>query len=128
MVAIGCQKPYGSGEGVNLQFKKETKEDWTWITCEQADPSIPLSPKDLESVVPPEIEMGEKVVISGRMPIWLVVSLAMAYHGKAKAVALYQPGVGSTIAWTHSQECGAGSINLTKRDSSFGWVPRKGKK
>lgn len=110
-VAIGCRQPEGNGSGENLEFSLETREDgWVVVTCQQADPSIPLDPRKLGEVTPPEVPMGTKIVLSGRMPNWLAASLAMAYHGRAKAVALFQPGIGATVAWTHSQEVELGSV------------------
>lgn len=110
-VPIGCRRPEGNGSGENLEFSLETREDgWVVVTCQQADPSIPLDPKKLGEVTPPEVPMGAKVILSGRMPNWLAASLAMAYHGRAKAVALFQPGTGATVAWTHSQDVELGSV------------------
>lgn len=109
-VPVGVKAPEGSGSGPNLEFVVEDRGDWTWITCQQVDPSVPLSPGDLNEVVPPEVPMGAKVVLSGRMPNWLASSLAMAYHGQAKAVALFQPGTGATVAWTHSREVSLGEV------------------
>jgi len=110
-VAVGCRRPEGNGSGENLEFSLETREDgWVVVTCQQADPSIPLSPEKLKDVAPPEVPMGARVILSGRMPNWLAASLAMAYHGRAKAVALFQPGTGATVAWTHSQEVELGSV------------------
>lgn len=92
-----------------LTFSVEEKGDgWLLVTCQQTDPSIPLNPADLGDVAPPAVPMGAKVILSGRMPNWLAASLAMAFHGIARAVALFQPGVGATIAWTHSKECALG--------------------
>jgi len=109
-VPVGCRRPEGIGAGTNLVFSVEEKSDWLLVTCQQADPSVPLDPADLADVTPPEVPMGSKVILSGRMPNWLAVSLAMAYHGVAKAVALFQPGVGATVAWTHSKEVGLGTV------------------
>lgn len=110
-VPVGCQRPAGVGAGPNLVFEVSPGSGgWTVVECRQADPSVPLSPGDLEKVVPPEVPFGSKVVLSGRMPNWLVASLAMAYHGRAKAVACFQPGVGATVAWTHSPEVALGSV------------------
>lgn len=109
-VPIGVQKPMGEGSGNNLEFIVSKKGDWTWVTCQMKDPAVPLSPEDLSNVVPPAVPMGSKIIISGRIPHWLSASLAMAYHGVAKAVALYQPGTGATVAWTHSREVGLGTV------------------
>jgi CRISPR-associated Csx3 family protein len=109
-VPIGVRRPEGKGSGDNLSFAVEEKEGYHLVTCQMEDPSLPLSPDGLADVVPPELPMGAVVVLSGRMPNWLAVSLAMAYHGTAKAVALFQPGTGATVAWTHSKKVGLGSI------------------
>lgn len=110
-VPVGCARPAGSGAGVNLEFKVSSREDgWVTVLAQQADPSIPLDPADLGKMAPPALPMGAKVILSGRMPNWAMASLAMAYHGMAKAVALFQPGTGSTVAWTHSAEVELGSI------------------
>lgn len=110
-VPVGCNRPEGEGSGKNLTFKVENREDgWTILTVEMTDPSIPLSPDDLSEASPPYLEMGAKVILSGRMPNWLSASIAMAYHGTARAVALFQPGTGATVAWTHSTEVALGSV------------------
>lgn len=113
-VLVGCNKP-GIPSGDNLQWKTEVieegwKDKWTLITCEQIDPSIPISPDDLQGITPPMIEMGEKVILSGRLPNWLLASLAMSYHGIAKAIACFQPGVGATVSITHSKEVQLGKV------------------
>jgi len=110
-VPVGCRRPAGAGAGPNLEFgMREGSGGWTVVECRQVDPSVPLSPTDLGKVVPPAVPVGAKVVLSGRMPNWLAASLAMAYHGCAKAVACFQPGVGATVAWTHSPEVALGSV------------------
>lgn len=113
-VPIGCRRPEGPegyGAGV-VKFCIEEQEagGWLLVTCYLTDPSMPLAPHDLTRIVPPEVPMGARVVLSGRMPNWLAASLAMAYHGRAKAVALFQPGTGATVAWTHSREVLLGTV------------------
>ena len=109
-VRVGCQKPNSDFGGANLEFSTQREGNILTVTCQQADPSIPLSPADLWAVTPPMCDMGDVVVLSGRMPNWLTCSLAIAYHGRAKAVACFQPGVGSTVCWTHSQDVALGSV------------------
>lgn len=109
-VAVGCRRPEGAGSGENLRFAVAESAGWHVVHVEQADPSVPLDPAKLAGVVPPEVPMGAKVILSGRMPNWLAASLAMAYHGRAKGVALYQPGTGATVAITHSPEVELGSV------------------
>jgi len=110
-VAVGVQRPSGDGAGENLEFSLTAGENgWITLLCQQKDPSIPLDPEDLSGVIPPEIPMGSKVILSGRMPNWLATSLAMAYHGIAKALACFQPGIGATVAWTHSKSVRLGEV------------------
>lgn len=110
-VPVGCRRPKGAGSGENLEFSVEERDGgWLMVTCQQADPSVPLDPADLGNITPPEVPMGARVILSGRMPNWLAASLAMAYHGRARAVALFQPGVGATVAWTHSKSVLLGAI------------------
>jgi len=101
-VDIGCPRPAGEGSGID--FTTTTREDGWTIVDFALDPSQPLNPEKLADIMPPDLGMGAKVIISGRGPHWLTSSLAMAYHGRAKAVALFQPGVGSTVVWTHNAE------------------------
>jgi len=108
-IGVGCQKPAKKASGENLEFKVEDMGDCVRVTCQQENPDLPLDPQDLDSVVPPEVPMGSIVVLSGRMPNWLVASLAMSYHG-VKAVACFQPGVGATISITHSSQIRLGSL------------------
>ncbi|WP_028987583.1 CRISPR-associated protein Csx3 [Thermicanus aegyptius] len=109
-VPIGMKKPSGMGGGENLKWTVLKNKDWHIVQVEQNDPSEPLNPKDLDNAFPPELPMGSKVILSGRMPNWLAASATMAYHGTTKAVALYQPGTGATVAMTHSQSVKLGEV------------------
>ena len=110
-VPVGCRRPEDAGAGTNLTFSVAEKPGgWFLVTCQQTDPAVPLDPADLAEVVPPAVPMGAKVILACRMPNWLAASLAMAYHGVAKAVALFQPGTGATVAWTHSKEVRLGEV------------------
>lgn len=107
-VRVGCRKPEGNGIGIS--FKTETREDgWTLVSYE-LNPSVPLKSVDLIDIAPPLLPMGSKVIISGRGPNWLTASLVMSYHGSTKAVATFQPGVGATVAMTHSAEVELGTL------------------
>jgi len=109
-VPIRCRAPEKAGSGENLEFSLEEKPKFMLVTCQQADPSLPLDPDNLEEVIPPEVPFGSVVVLNGRMPNWLLASLAMSYHGKVKAVACNQPGKGATVCWTHSAKVELGSV------------------
>ena len=107
-IGVGGQKARGEGKGID--FLVENREDgWVQVTF-TLNPSIPLSAEMLDSIAPPELPMGSKVILSGRGPNWLVASLAMGYHGRAKAVACFQPGTGATVCWTHSDKIGLGEL------------------
>ena len=109
-IAVGCRRPKGDGEGV--EFSTTVRPDGRTIVQFRLDPSVPLAPKDLDNIAPPELAegLGARIILSGRGPNWLMASLAMSYHGRAMAVACFQPGTGSTVSWTHSQEVKLGEI------------------
>lgn len=111
-VPLGMGRPQGEGSEENIKFSvdKSDVSDWLIITCMMKDPSVPLDPDKLGEMIPPEVLMGSKIIISGRIPNWLTASLAMAYHGVAKAVACYQPGIGATVSWTHSKGVRLGEV------------------
>jgi CRISPR-associated Csx3 family protein len=110
-VEVEGHRARGDGEGP-VEFKVRphtTEEDWTVVEF-ALDPSTPFDPARLGEVVPPELPMGSKVILSGRGPNWLVASLVMGYHGTTKAVATFQPGTGSTVCMTHSAEVELGRV------------------
>ncbi|MDP3093214.1 MAG: CRISPR-associated protein Csx3 [bacterium] len=112
-IAVGCRRPKGEGAGCGwTRIEIGTAGDGRkLIKVEfQLDPSIPLAPAALGTITPPEVEMADVVVLSGRGPNWLTASIAMAYHGRAAAVACWQPGTGATIAWTHVQDVPLGHV------------------
>ena len=109
-VVASCGEPREVPQGNNLTWSVKTEGGITTVTVQQADPSVPLSPADMAGWCPPAVPFGTTVILSGRMPNWGMSAIAMAYHGKAKACALFQPGVGSTVCWTHSQDVALGSV------------------
>lgn len=76
----------------------------------QIDPATPFKAEQLDEVIPPAVGLGDVVVLSGRGPNWLATSIAMAYHGRAAACAMFQPGTGATVAWTHVSDVPLGDI------------------
>lgn len=109
-VRVECQKPSRNTSGENLEWSTVSKDGVITVKVQQIDPSIPLNPSDLAKWCPPEVPFNTTVVLSGRMPNWGMAAIAMAYHGYCKAVALFQPGVGATVAITHSPSVELGSI------------------
>ena len=76
----------------------------------QIDPATPFKAEQLDEVVPPSVGLSDVVVLSGRGPNWLATSVAMAYHGRAAACAMFQPGAGATVAWTHVADIPLGDV------------------
>lgn len=105
-VTVGCQLPNGAGEGVK-EWKVTQKGGWTQVEFVLEGN---FSPAQLEKVVPPEVPFGARVIISGRGPLYLAASVAMAYHGTAKAIACLQPGVGATVCITHTVDTELGLV------------------
>jgi len=112
-VGIGCLKPEGAGRGCGWEIrelgKTESGRRMVWVEY-TLSADIPFNPADLETVAPPEIEMGDVVVLSGRGPLWAMASVGMSYHGTAAAVAPWQPGVGATVSWTHVADVELGHL------------------
>ncbi len=107
-VGIGCSDPSGEGTGPSLKFSSEDKGEFVLLTLDIEGGTFNLA--DLDKVIPPSIPEKKGLVISGRGPNWLMVSLAMAYHAKAQYVAMYQPGVGAMVAMTHVPEMPLGTL------------------
>lgn len=111
-VTASCGDPAATPTGNNLSWEViELGEGVVRVNVQQTDPSIPLSPADLAGWCPPVVPFGTKtVVLSGRMPNWGMTALAMSYHGKCGSCALFQPGVGATVVWTHTQDIRLGEL------------------
>lgn len=111
-VGVGCQNPKGAGSGCGWAVTElpAIGERKCWKVEFTLDPSTPFKPTDLDTVIPPEVGLGDVVVLSGRGPNWLTASVAMAYHGRSAACATFQPGTGATIAWTHVADVPLGSV------------------
>lgn len=107
-VTIGCNLPSGEGSGISFRTAEE-KNGWNCVSF-QLNPSSPLHPTDLNNIAPLELPSDSKIILSGRGPNWLFTSLAMAYCDSAKAIACFQPGVGSTVAITNCTEVKLGDL------------------
>ena len=110
-VPVGCQIPSSNssnGSGKNLSFTVTEKGDYILLNFEIEGGVFDAT--DLADLVPPQVPQGKTLVISGRGPNWLTVSLAMAYHALVPAVACFQPGVGATVAMTHNPAVKLGSV------------------
>lgn len=107
-IGIGMNEPQGEGSGPNLKFSVSDKGNYMLLEFEIEGGTFNVA--DLDKVVPPAIPEQKGLVISGRGPNWLTVSLAMAYHAKAKWVGMFQPGVGATVAMTHDAHTALGTV------------------
>ena len=63
----------------------------------------PVSPADLETMTVPRLPEDSIVIISTQGPNWLKASIATGYRGKVAGIAAFQPGEGSTIAWSEDK-------------------------
>jgi len=92
-------RPLGAGSGP-VSFRVEERENASIVEFSLAGPVF--DPDDLKNVVPPEVRPGKPVIISGRGPNYLTVSLIESYAHIAPAVAAYQPPSLYTCCVTHS--------------------------
>lgn len=107
-VPVGCNTPSGEGSGKNIKFTSEDRGEYVMLTYELEGGVFDVA--DLSEVTPPAIPNGKGVVLSGRGPNWLTVSIAMAYHAMSRWVACFQPGVGATVAMTHHTSRNLGEV------------------
>lgn len=64
----------------------------------------PVSPADLETMTIPALPENAVVIISTQGPNWLKASIASGYKDKVASIAAFQPGEGSTIAWSKDKK------------------------
>lgn len=62
-----------------------------------------LKPEELDTMNIPKLPEGSVVVISTQGPNWLKASIAAGYKDHCYAIAAFQPGEGSTIAWAEDK-------------------------
>ena len=110
-ILASCKAPSPTPEGDNLHWEVNTRPDgWTMVEVSQVDPSQPLDLHKVGEVAPPELPFGSKVIVSGRLPNLFVVAITMAYHGKTKAVACLQKGIGATVCQSHTPSVKLGAL------------------
>ena len=91
----------------NVKFTVNEEKEFTLISFEMSDI---LSPEDLATIAPPEVNGAKGVVLSGRGPIWLYCFLTHFYH-PTKFIATYDPRLeGAVIVERHSPEYRVGSV------------------
>ena len=64
----------------------------------------PIKPEDLDAMSIPELPENATVIISSQGPNWLKASIAAGYKNRVANIAAFQPGDGSTIAWSNDKE------------------------
>jgi CRISPR-associated protein Csx3 len=108
-VGVVGRKPSTSheGEGNNLKFVVKEGEKFSLVEYEIVGGVFDV--EDLQTVRGPKVDPTKGVVISGRGPNWLTVSLMMGYHA-TRWVAGWQPGQGACICMTHHPSAPLGDI------------------
>ncbi|RME76905.1 MAG: hypothetical protein D6784_04860 [Chloroflexi bacterium] len=98
---LTCRRLDGPDGQVTLDFRLEV----AYLDYLEADRLVipPLPPTDL-------------LVISGRLPHWLTVSLAVACRG-VKTLAVYQPQAGAVVVWARGGPFAPGDILPPERVS-----------
>lgn len=83
------------------EYKGEVDGKSVYVIYNKANQSTNLiRPSDLETLTVPAVPDNSIVIISGAGPNWLKASIASGYRGNVEAIAVFQPGIGSTIAWS----------------------------
>lgn len=91
----------------NVKFTVNEEKEFTLISFEMSDI---LSPEDLATITPPEVNGAKGVILSGRGPIWLYCFLTHFYH-PTKFIATYDPRLeGAIIVERHAPEYNVGSV------------------
>jgi CRISPR-associated protein Csx3 len=91
----------------NVKFTVNEEKEFTLISFEMDDI---LSPEDLVTLTPPEVNGAKGVVLSGRGPIWLYCFLTHVYD-PTKFIATYDPRLeGAVIVERYSADYKVGSI------------------
>jgi CRISPR-associated protein Csx3 len=102
--------PVGASVGENNNIEIKWDPESHILTVQAVDPSVPFTVEDLNNLPLPELFGEDLVVISGRIPNWMVASIADHYSHKVGAVACFQPGVGATVSVTHTQAYRLGHV------------------
>lgn len=91
----------------NVKFTVNEEKEFTLISFEMSDI---LSPEDLATITPPEVNGAKGVVLSGRGTIWLYCFLTHFYHS-TKFIATYDPRLeGAVIVEKHAPDYKVGSV------------------
>ncbi|MEM3610099.1 MAG: CRISPR-associated ring nuclease Crn3/Csx3 [Candidatus Anstonellales archaeon] len=69
-----------------------------------------ITPNELRDIVPPSVDSGKGVILSGRGPIWLYGFLTHCYH-PTKFVAIYDPRLkGAAVVESHDLAYKVGDV------------------
>lgn len=69
-----------------------------------------LDYREAEGLRIPVAGSNEVLVLHGRLPLWLISALAIAYHRCSPVLAIYQPKVGNVVVASKSAEFSIGDI------------------
>ncbi|MDR0860103.1 MAG: hypothetical protein LBO09_03860 [Candidatus Peribacteria bacterium] len=110
MVGISGQNvPKGLGSGplpftITPDFQGGTLVEYA------KDAFVIVDNKQLNEIIPPEVENGKPVFLSGKTSNWASAEIAMSYAHIVPAVYLYQPGTGFICVITHNVAHELGSV------------------
>jgi len=90
---IKLLEPLPKGEGQGPEYLTWIKKETDEYTLVEFTLSSDFKTKDLEKVIPPEVNPAKPVIISGRGPLYLIQTIAAGYrHYKGiPGVGFYQP-------------------------------------
>ncbi len=110
MVGIGGQNfPNGEGSGPLPWTITHDFEGGTLVEYSKDQFTI-IDNKDLNEVIPPAIEPGKVVFLSGKTSNWASAEIGMSYAHVVPAVYIFQPGTGFICVISHSPEHQLGNV------------------
>ncbi len=87
-------------------MEETMNEPVVWYDIGVETPVLPADPLP----APPPIPPGALVIITGRAPIWRYARAWHAVHGRAAAVATFDPRLGAVIVASHTPRHREGDV------------------
>lgn len=103
----------GEGDTVEWQVSQTGEMNGRQIITVHANVSAStrlVKPEELATMHIPEVPEDAIVIVSTAGPNWLRSSIALGYKDHASAIAAFQPGEGSTIAWSKDPKTPLGIV------------------
>lgn len=96
----------GAGDTVEWQVSQTGEQDGKPVITVHANVSAStrlLSPDEMSTMHIPAVPNDAVIIVSTAGPNWFRSSIALGYKDRCQAVAAFQPGEGSTIAWARDK-------------------------